>query len=57
MLSYLSIAAPGSARLHARSGPGPPSCRSGLCLITLSTRIGTVAGRVGARKFLTLGRP
>ena len=54
MLSYLSIVLQGPLGYSAL-GAGAAVLPIGLCLITLSTRIGTVAGRVGARKFLTLG--
>ena len=54
MLSYLSIVLQGPLRYSAL-GAGASVLPIGICLITLSTRIGTVAGRVGARTFLTLG--
>jgi EmrB/QacA subfamily drug resistance transporter len=54
MLSYLSIVLQGPLGYSAL-GAGAAVLPIGLCLITLSTRIGTVAGRVGARTFLTLG--
>jgi EmrB/QacA subfamily drug resistance transporter len=54
MLSYLSIVLQGPLGYSAL-GAGAAVLPIGFCLITLSTRIGTVAGRVGARTFLTLG--
>jgi EmrB/QacA subfamily drug resistance transporter len=54
MLSYLSIVLQGPLGYSAL-GAGASVLPIGLCLITLSTRIGTIAGRVGARTFLTLG--
>jgi EmrB/QacA subfamily drug resistance transporter len=54
MLSYLSIVLQGTLGYTAL-GAGASVVPIGFCLVTLSTRIGTVAGRVGARTFLTLG--
>jgi EmrB/QacA subfamily drug resistance transporter len=54
MLSYLSIVLQGPLGYSAL-GAGAAVLPFGICLITLSTRVGTVAGRVGARRFLTLG--
>ena len=54
MLSYLSIVLQGPLGYSAL-GAGAAVLPFGICLITLSTRVGSVAGRVGARRFLTLG--
>ena len=54
MLSYLSIVLQGPLGYSAL-GAGAAVLPFGICLITLSTRVGTVAGRTGARRFLTLG--
>jgi EmrB/QacA subfamily drug resistance transporter len=54
MLSYLSIVLQGALGYTALAA-GASVVPIGICLITLSTRIGTVAGRTGARRFLTLG--
>jgi EmrB/QacA subfamily drug resistance transporter len=55
MLSYLSIVLQGPLGYSAL-GAGIAILPMGICLITLSTRIGTVAGRRGAaRRFLTFG--
>jgi EmrB/QacA subfamily drug resistance transporter len=54
MLSYLSIVLQGPLGYSAL-GAGIAILPMGICLITLSTRIGTVAGRTGARRFLTFG--
>ena len=54
MLSYLSIVLQGALGYTALAA-GAAVLPMGICLITLSTRIGAVAGRLGARRFLTLG--
>ena len=54
MLSYLSIVLQGPLGYSAL-GAGAAVLPFGICLITLSTRVGTVAGRLGARRFLTFG--
>lgn len=57
MLSYLSIVLQGALGYTALAA-GAAVLPIGICLITLSPRIGTIAGRdgrVGARRFLTLG--
>jgi EmrB/QacA subfamily drug resistance transporter len=54
MLSYLSIVLQGSLGYNAL-GAGLAVLPFPICMIALSTRIGTVAGRLGARRFLTLG--
>ena len=54
MLSYLSITLQGALGYTALAA-GVSVLPIGICLITLSTRIGAVAGRIGARRFLTLG--
>ncbi len=54
MLSYLSITLQGALGYTALAA-GVSVLPIGICLITLSTRIGAVAGRTGARRFLTLG--
>ena len=54
MLSYLSIVLQGPLGYSAL-GAGASVLPIGFCLITLSPRIGTIVGRVGARTFLTLG--
>jgi EmrB/QacA subfamily drug resistance transporter len=54
MLSYLSITLQGALGYTALAA-GVAVLPIGVCLITLSTRIGTMAGRSGARRFLTLG--
>jgi EmrB/QacA subfamily drug resistance transporter len=54
MLSYLSIVLQGPLGYSAL-GAGIAVLPMGICLITLSTRIGTVAGRTGSRRFLTFG--
>jgi EmrB/QacA subfamily drug resistance transporter len=54
MLSYLSIVLQGPLGYSAL-GAGAAVLPFGICLITLSTRAGTVAGRTGARGFLTFG--
>jgi EmrB/QacA subfamily drug resistance transporter len=54
MLSYLSILLQGSLGYSALAA-GAATLPMGLSLITLSTRVGTIAGRIGARRFLTAG--
>ncbi len=57
MLSYLSITLQGALGYTALAA-GAAVLPIGICLITLSPRIGTIAGqsgREGARRFLTLG--
>jgi EmrB/QacA subfamily drug resistance transporter len=57
MLSYLSIVLQGALGYTALAA-GAAVLPIGICLITLSPRIGTIAGRdrrAGARRFLTLG--
>ena len=54
MLSYLSITLQGALGYTALAS-GVSVLPIGLCLITLSPRIGTLAGRDGARRFMTLG--
>jgi EmrB/QacA subfamily drug resistance transporter len=54
MLSYLSIVLQGPLGYSAL-GAGIAVLPFGICLITLSTRVGTLAGRLGARRFLTFG--
>lgn len=54
MLSYLSITLQGALGYTALAA-GAAVLPVGICLITLSTRIGTLAGRSGSRRFLTLG--
>jgi hypothetical protein len=54
MLSYLSITLQGALGYTALAA-GVAVLPIGLCLITLSPRMGTLAGRLGARRFLTLG--
>jgi predicted MFS family arabinose efflux permease len=54
MLSYLSITLQGALGYTALAA-GAAVLPMGICLITLSTRIGALAGRTGARRFLTLG--
>ena len=54
MLSYLSITLQGALGYTALAA-GVLVLPIGLSLITLSTRFGTIAGRTGARRFLTLG--
>jgi len=54
MLSYLSITLQGALGYTALAA-GLSVIPFSICLITLSPRIGTLAGRVGARRFLTLG--
>jgi EmrB/QacA subfamily drug resistance transporter len=54
MLSYLSIVLQGALGYSAL-GAGIAVLPFGICLITLSTRVGTLAGRLGARRFLTFG--
>ena len=54
MLSYLSITLQGALGYTALAA-GVSVTPIGLSLITLSTRFGTIAGRTGARRFLTLG--
>ncbi len=57
MLSYLSIVLQGALGYTAL-GAGAVVLPVGICLVTLSPRIGTIAGRdgqAGARRFLTLG--
>ncbi|HEX2469797.1 MAG TPA: MFS transporter, partial [Candidatus Limnocylindrales bacterium] len=57
MLSYLSIVLQGALGYTALAA-GAAVLPIGICLITLSPRIGTIAGRdgrTGARRFLTLG--
>ena len=45
---YQSPVPPGRARLHGHSAPRSSGCRSGIMLTLLSTRVGTLAGRIGA---------
>ena len=54
MLSFISIVLQGPLGYSAL-GAGAAVLPFGICLITLSTRVGTVAARIGARPFLTLG--
>lgn len=57
MLSYLSIVLQGALGYTAL-GAGAVVLPVGFCLVTLSPRIGTIAGRdgqAGAQRFLTLG--
>jgi hypothetical protein len=54
MLSYLSILLQGSLGYSALAA-GAATLPMGLSLITLSTRVGTIAGRIGARRFMTAG--
>jgi EmrB/QacA subfamily drug resistance transporter len=54
MLSYLSITLQGALGYTALAA-GLSVIPFSICLITLSPRIGTLADRVGARRFLTLG--
>lgn len=54
MFSYLSIVLQGPLGYNAL-GAGAAVLPFAFCMITLSTRIGTIAGRMGARRFLTLG--
>src|SRR4051794_6954630 len=54
MLSYLSITLQGALGYTALAA-GVSVIPISICLITLSPRIGTLAGRAGARRFLTLG--
>ena len=54
MLSNLSIVLQGALGYTALAA-GMAVLPMSICLITLSTRIGTVAGRLGARRFLTIG--
>ena len=54
MLSYLSITLQGALGYTALAA-GVAVLPISICLIALSTRIGTLAGRSGARRFLTLG--
>jgi EmrB/QacA subfamily drug resistance transporter len=54
MLSYLSIVLQGPLGYSAL-GAGAGVLPFGICLIALSTRVGAAAGRIGARRFLTLG--
>ncbi len=54
MLSYLSITLQGALGYTALAA-GAAVLPVGICLVTLSTRIGSIAGRSGARRFLTLG--
>jgi predicted MFS family arabinose efflux permease len=54
MLSYLSIVLQGPLGYTAL-GAGAAVLPIGVSLITLSTRIGALAGRLGARRFLTIG--
>jgi EmrB/QacA subfamily drug resistance transporter len=54
MLSYLSIVLQGALGYTALAA-GAAVLPMGICLITLSTRIGALAGRLGARRFLTVG--
>ena len=54
MLSYLSIVLQGSLGYNAL-GAGLAVLPFPICMITLSTRVGTIAGRLGARRFLTFG--
>jgi EmrB/QacA subfamily drug resistance transporter len=54
MLSYLSIVLQGPLGYSAL-GAGLAVLPFGVCLITLSTRVGTIADRTGSRRFITLG--
>ena len=54
MLSYLSITLQGALGYTALAA-GMSVLPIGISLITLSPRIGTLAGRSGARRFMTLG--
>ena len=54
MLSYLSITLQGALGYTALAA-GAAVLPMGISLVTLSTRIGSIAGRTGARRFLTLG--